>query len=220
MPVWLFVLLVGCGGIGTGYLFARYFLKQANLKPSHKGLLVGGFSGVGVFLLYIVLKQFRIDLFLGTPNLIFQSVLAIMFLSVSAHMMLVRLRSGPKLADLGPSPLRSMFIVLGPLTIVLSTVGLFTRSFSTAQAIVGLAQGIWLLTFGLIRTQIRGRGICYGEGLLPWRRIKRYEWRDISTLTLDLNQPRWWQDRVQLHVPPVLVDQVDQLMRRHVLVKA
>ena len=219
MPVWWFVLLVSVGGIGTGYLFARYFLKRANLKPSHKGLLVGGLSGAGICLLYLVLKRFRIDLFLGTPNLIFQSVLAITFLSVPAHMMLVRLRSGPKLADLGPSPLRTMSLVLGPLMIVLSTTGLFTRSFSTAQSVSGLAQGIYFLAFGLMHTQIRSRGICYGEGLLPWRRIASYEWRDVTTLMLDLNRPRWWQDRVQLHVPPVLVDRVDLLMRQHVLAK-
>ncbi len=215
LPVWLFVLLVAAGSVGTGYLSARYFLKRANLKPSHKGLLVGGISGAGVFLLHFVLKQFGVDLFRGTPNELFQGIIALLFLSVPVRMMLVRLRSGPELADLGPSPVRTMFLILGFVMIVLGTGGLFGRGFSVGQAIVFLANGILFLALGFIHSQIRSGGICHGEGLLPWSRIAGYEWSG-ATLRLDLRRPRWWQDRVQLAVPPVLKEQVDQLMRQHV----
>jgi hypothetical protein len=220
MPVLLLVLLVAASSIGAGYLVSRHFLKKANLKPSHKGLLVGGFAGASVFLLHLVLKQFGIDLFRGVPNQVFQSALALILLSYPTRMMFVRRRSGSELADLGPSPLRTMFLVLGLLMIVLSAVGLFTLSLPTGQSIFSLAQGITFLAFGLIHSQIRRSGICYREGLLPWSRIACYEWNHGSTLMLDLHRKRWWQDRVQLPVPPVLVERVDQLMRQHVPAKS
>src|SRR5262249_13431752 len=111
------------------------------------------------------------------------------------------------------------FLIMGLWMIVLGNVGLFTQSFSSSQAIFGLSQGIVFLAIGVVHSQIRSRGICHGGGLLPWRRIARYEWRDVSRLILDLNQTRRGQDRVQLRVPPVLVDQVDQLMRQYIPAK-
>lgn len=220
MPAFWLVLLVAAGSVGLGYLFARYFLRRANLKPSHKGLLVGGVSGAGVILLKVVLQQFGIDLFRGTPSRIFWGVLSLLLLSVPVRMMFGRLRSGAELADLGPSPLRTMFLILGCVMAVSGTAGLFAGSSPAGQFVVSVAQGITFLAFGLVHSQIRSGGICHWDGLLPWSRIAGYEWTRGSILMLDLHRPRWWRDRVQLPVPPTLVDQVDQLMRQHVSAKS
>ena len=220
MPAWSVVLILSAGSLGTGYLISRYFLKRANLKPSHKGLLVGGVAGMGVFLLYVVLKAFGINLFQGATKQVFHGVLTVAFLSFPARMMLVRLRSGRELADLGPSPLRTMFLGCAALLILVAAGGLIARSFSVGQAIVNLAQGVFFVALGLAHSQIRSHGINYGGGLLPWNRIARYEWSNGDTLMVDLHRPHWWQERVQLRVPPVLVHRVDELMRLHVAAKA
>jgi hypothetical protein len=217
MPVLLIVLLLTAGGFGFSYLVARYYLKRAKLKPSHKGLLVAVLAGASVMLLVLVLRQFGIHLFRGTARDIFEAILVFVFLGIPAHMMLARLRSGSELADLGPSPLRAMFLLFAALLIVVSVGGLLTRSFSYGQAAVNMAQGVSFAALGLTHSQIRSRGIYNGGGLLRWKRIAQYEWTNGHVLVIDLHPPRWWQDRVQLRVPTVLVEQVDRLMFQHVL---
>ena len=133
--------------------------------------------------------------------------------------MFVRLRSGPELADLGPSPLQAMFLATGALLLLVGTGSLIVRSLSAGQAVVSLAQGILLVALGLSHNEIHSQGIYHGGGLLPWNRIARYEWRNGS-LMLDLHRARWWQDQVQLPVPPVLVHRVDELMRRYIAERA
>jgi hypothetical protein len=130
-------------------------------------------------------------------------------------MVFLRLRSGPELVDLGPSPLRTMFLAFGAFIVLFATAGLITRSLDFGQAAVSMAQGILLLTLGFAHNQIRSSGISYAGGLLPWCRIARFEWAE-NVLTIDLSRPKWWQDRVQLPIPPVLVSRVDELMRQHV----
>jgi hypothetical protein len=61
-----------------------------------------------------VLKQFGIDLFRpGLPNLILDAILALSFLCLTLRIVLTRVGSGPALVDLGPLPLRTMFLVFG-----------------------------------------------------------------------------------------------------------
>ena len=175
---------------------------------------------MGVFLLHLVLKSFGINLFQGPTNQVFHGVLAVAFLSIPARMMFVRLRSGRNLADLGPSPLRTMFLGSAALRILVAAGGLIARSLSVGQATVSLAQAVLFVVLGLSHSQIRSDGINHGGGLLRWNRIARYEWNDGGTLMVDLHRPHWWQDRVQLRVPPVLVHRVDELMRLHVAAKA
>jgi hypothetical protein len=216
MPAWFLILLTSAGALLAGYLIARYALKRANLKPSYKGLLVGLVAGVAVFLLARILKVYEIDLFRGTAQVVFQGVLILAFLAVSASMFVLRMRSGPELADLGAPPLRGMFLGLGVLLLIIGIGGRIAGALSSGQTAVNLAQGILFLALGLARTQIRERGIYHSGALLPWNRIARYQWSEGCTLTLALRRPRWWQDRVQLPVPPVLVERVDELMRLHV----
>ena len=218
MPIWLMILFIVGGSFGAGYLLVSYFLKRADLKPSYKGLLLGGFTFCGVFLLHFVLKQFGIDLFRGFANQVFQAVLILALLSAPARLLLVRMRSGPELVDLGPSPMRGMSLAFGAFIILFAAGGLVMRSLQLGQAGVSIAQGILFLTLGFAHTQIRSEGIYYAGGLVRWNRMARFEWtRNI--LTIDLRRPRWWQDRVQLPVPAFLVSQVDELMQQHVSAK-
>jgi hypothetical protein len=219
VPVWLTIVLVTGGSFGTAYLLTRYFIRRADLKVSHKGLLLAGVSFAGFFVLHALLKAFGIDLFRGTANEVFQAVLIAALLAIPARMVFMRLQSGPELVDLGPSPLRTMFLALGVFILLFATAGLITRSLHFGQAAVSMAQGILLLTLGFAHSQIRSHGISYAGGLLPWNRIARFEWTK-NVLTIDLRRPRWWQDRVQLPIPPLLVGQVDELMRQHVTTEA
>jgi hypothetical protein len=189
MPV-LLILLLTAGSFGCGYLVVRYYLKRAKLKPSHKGLLVAALSGASVILLFLVLRQFEIHLFRGTAKNIFEAVLAVVFLSIPTHMMLERLRSGSALTDLGPSPLRTMFLLSAALLTIATVGGLLTRSLSYGQAAVSMAQGVSLAALGLTHNQIRSRGIYNGGGLLRWKRIARYEWTNGHVLVIDLHRPR------------------------------
>jgi hypothetical protein len=216
MRLW-FVILPALASLGAGYLLAWYFLKRANLNPSRKGLVIGACSMAGTFLLYFVLKQLGIDIFRpGVPNLILEAILALLFLCLALRVVLARLRCGSALADLGPSPLRTMFLALGVLMTGMGISGLFASGISSPQGVVGLSQGIWFLTLGLARNQICGDGICWGDGLLRWKRIAGYKWRDPSTLVVELRRPFWWQESVQLRVLPASADAVDQLMNQHV----
>lgn len=215
MPVWCMVVLVAGGSFGGGYLLSRHFQKRSHLKPSYRGLLLGAVTFLGVFLLQFVLKTFGIELFRGTANKVFQSVLVLVLLSIPARIFFIRHQSGPELVDLGPNPLRPLIVSFGSLLVLVAIAGMITRSFHFGQAVVSLAQGICLLALGLVRSEIRGDGISYAGGLLRWNRIAGFEWSQ-NVLMIDLRRPRWWQDRVQLPVAPVLVNQVDELMRQHV----
>ena len=215
MPRWLLAFLFTGGIFATSYFLIRYLLKRANLKPSHKGLAVAAVSGLGVLVLSLILNAFGMDLFRGKPKMVLQVVLASLFFGLAAHMILARMRSGPELADLGPSPLRIFFLLTGILTILSGMHTLITES-GIGGPIVGLAQGIWLVVMGFARSQIRDRGLYYFGGLVPWDKIVRYEWSEKSTLLVDLRQRKWWQDRLQVPVPAPLVREVDELMRSHV----
>jgi hypothetical protein len=217
MRVPLIILFLTAGSFGFGYLAARYYLKRAKLKPSHKGLLVAALAGGSVILLFLVLSRFGIHLFRGTARGILETVLSLVFLSIPARMIFLRLRSGSELADLGPPPLRTIFLLPASLLIVVGAGGLLTRSLSYGQSAVNLAQGVSLAALGFAHSQIRSRGIYSGGDLLRWARIARYEWTNGHVLVIDLHRPRWWQDRVQLRVPTVLVEQVDRLMSEHLL---
>jgi hypothetical protein len=217
MPVLLTILLVTAGSFGAGYLAARYSLKRAKLKPSHKGLLVAALAGGSVIVLFLVLRQFGIHLFRETAGDLFRAVLALVFLSIPARMIFLRLRSGSELADLGPSPLRTIFLLAAALLMVAGAGGLLTRPFSYGQSAVSLAQAVSLAALGFAHSEIRSHGIYSGGGLLRWERIAQYRWTNGHVLVVDLHRPRWWQDRVQLRVPTVLVEQVDRLMFQHVL---
>jgi hypothetical protein len=59
MPVWLTIVLVTGGSSGTAYLLTRYFMRRADLRISHKGLLLGGVSFVGFCVLARPIKGFR-----------------------------------------------------------------------------------------------------------------------------------------------------------------
>jgi hypothetical protein len=169
----------------------------------------------GMLLLYLVLKQFGIDLFRGVPNRILTPILALSFLCLALRAVLARVRSGAALADLGPSPLRTIYLVLGTFGIATATGAVFASGISAVQGVIGTSQGILFLTLGLVRNQIRGGGICCGDGLLQWNRIAGYQWTDTSTLMVDLRRPSPWQKRVQLRLPPALVDTVDRVMSQH-----
>lgn len=215
MRTFLLVLAVAVGSAATGYLLSRYFLRRANLKPSHKGLLVGAFGAAGVVLVHVILKEFGIDLWRGVPNQIMWAALALPFLGAAARLIFVRLGSGPELTDLGPAPLRTIYLVFGPLFAAFAIVGLLAGELAAGQGIFCLSQGLWFVAMGRAHSKIVSRGILYGGDLLPWSRIGSYEW-DRTTLTLTLQKPRWWHDRIQVPVPAVLVDQVDTFMRQHV----
>lgn len=215
MPVWLMVFTVAAGSLGAGYLVARYFLHKANIRPSHKGLLLGAASGGAVFALYFVLKSFGINLFRGTPNQIFQGILVLAFLGLSARMWLLQRHAGPELADLGPSPMRTMFLGFGCLLLLIGAGSLLGGGLPVGQALVNVAQATLFLTIALTRVRISRDGILNAGGLIRWQRIARYEWRDRTILMLELHRPRWWQDRIQLPIPPEQVEQVDVLLRQH-----
>jgi hypothetical protein len=217
MPVLLMILFLTVGTFGVGYLVTRYHLKRAKLMPSHKGLLVAVLAGASVALLFFIFRQFGINLFRGTARGIFEAVLVLVFLSIPAYMLLASLRSGSELADLGPSPLRTLLLLASGLLMVVCAGGLLTRSFSYGQAAVNMAQALSFAALGLSHSQIRSGGIYNGGGLLRWKRIARYESKNGDVLVVDLHRPRWWQDRVQLRVPTVLVEQVDRLMSQHLL---
>ena len=216
MRTWFITLLSSAAVFTISYLFARYLLKRVNLKPSYKGLLIGLLAGLAVLLLALVLKAFDIDLFQGTAKTVFNVVLALLSVGLSGYMMLARIRSGPELADLGPSPLQIGFLGFGALLILLGTRILITESAPVGEGLVSLAQGILSVVIGFARSQIRGRGIYYFGGLVPWSRIAGYEWTDRGTLLVDLRQRRWWQDRLQVPVPRIQVPQVDEMLRSHI----
>jgi hypothetical protein len=216
MRLWSLILLV-VAGLSAGYLLAWYFLKRANLKPARNGLVIGLLSMVGMFLLYSVLKQFGIDLFCpGLPNLILDAILALSFLCLTLRIVLTRVRSGPALVDLGPSPLRTMFLVLGVWSMGGGISELFVPGVLAAQGVVGISSGILFMALGLARNQICGDGICWGDGLLRWKRIAGYGWRNPSTLVVELRRQFWWQESINLRVLPASVGKVDHLMSQHV----
>jgi hypothetical protein len=216
MPGWFFAL-IGAALFAGGYLLAGSLLRRrGHVQARHKGLLVAMVAGASIVILQIGLRQAGIDLFRGVSRQIFQIALLIAFLGLSMSILVARRRAGAALADLGPSPLRWIFLACGCSLIVVTAAGVVDRSFSTAQSAMHLAQSAFFLLFGLSRFQIRSHGVLYGGSLLRWSRIDGYQWRQPATLTLQLRRRRWGQDRVWLPVPPVLVPQVDHLMEQHV----
>jgi hypothetical protein len=216
MRVWSSILLA-VASLGAGYLLAWYLLKRANLKPANKGLVIGLLSMAGTLLLYFALKQFGIDLFRpGLPNLIFEGILAFSMLCLALRVVVARARSGPALVDLGPSPLRTMHLALGVFSTGLGISELFGPGIFPAMGGVGISVGILFLALGLARNQICGEGICWGDGLLRWKRIAGYEWKDPSTLVVEVRRHFWGQENVQLRVLSASVNKVDHLMSQHV----
>jgi hypothetical protein len=216
MRLWQLILLAAAS-LGVGYLLARYFLKRANVKPSHKGLVIGLVSMAGLFLVYLVLKRAGVDLFRpGLPNLILEGIFALSMLCLALRVVVARARSGPALVDLGPSPLRTMQLILGVFSIGLGMSELFGPGIFPAMGVVGISLGILFLALGLARNRICGEGICWSDGLLRWKRIAGYEWRDPSTLVVELRRNFWGPENIQVRVLPTSVDKVDHLMSQHV----
>jgi hypothetical protein len=216
MPRWLFVFLFSSAIVVVSYLTVRYSLKRSDLKPSLKGVAVAVVAALSVLLLSLILDRFGIDLFKGTALFVFQGTAAFLFLGLIVYMILVKMRSGPELADLGPSPMRLVFLGLGISILAIGMGTLISQSPPVGSAIVNLTQGTWMVAMGLARSQIRHRGLYHFGSLVPWDKIAKHEWSEKGVLLIDLRQPRWWQDRLQMPVPARMVQQVDALMRSHV----
>ncbi len=75
----LIVSLVAVGAFGSGQLLTRFFMKRAGMNPSHKGFVVAGLSFAGLFLLYILLKQFGINIFQGNAFKVYQATIFLFF---------------------------------------------------------------------------------------------------------------------------------------------
>lgn len=77
-----------------------------------------------------------------------------------------------------------------------------------------LSLGLAFFYMSVGKTEIRTKGMLLPGRLIKWEKIKAYDWRKGPGLHLYLTSKIWGS--AELLVPPMLKDQVDQLVRNNI----
>src|SRR5205823_6187159 len=184
---------------------------KPGIQPNWRGLILGGLSGLAVFIVYRLLKNYGQDIFkLQTPaNRTFWAALSLLMVAGVTVQLWQSRHRGNVLLDFG-QPRKRFYLVMTGVAAVPAILVLFgAPGGGIWQVLCYVMMSASFMRQALSRFQIRERGIATGNGFFKWEKLKSFYWSKPDTVSITTTRIMPWSSRFDLQVPVEHVATID-----------
>jgi hypothetical protein len=221
---WICLAVFLLGALAALYLLNRRLLgHRAGLRHLVVTTLLCALVAIPLSVVWYLIPASLRELWGVAWRLAF-SVLALLtaFVAYPAR----RGRAGPVLVDFGKNARHLLALTAGLLLLVSSLASIYrglsepsARAHEWTTAAFRITGGLLALRYSLSGVQVREEGLLSFALLVPWHRIESYGWEPDRRTTLTMHvrgRPSLFRE-TSVPVPPRHRDEVEELLRRHVV---